>query len=154
MDFGPLVRQETTLKASVRVASSLEYISEGRTTNNVEDGGKINNEESWKSNKKNRFSKSSPNNKEPRGNNEMKWCARCQRKHFGKYIEEVTCFKCGEIDPYTNKCKTKQESCFRLREVGHVMKNLLIKGKSRGRLRKSRIGSCLAKFKIWSSHPT
>ena len=59
--------------------------------------------------KKNRFPKSDHNNKRYGDGNEEKWCHKCRRKHIGRCNKEVTCFKCGKIGQYANKCSTKQD---------------------------------------------
>lgn len=96
-NFGPLVKQATTLGAALQVASSLEYIVKRKIAT-----------------------------KEPEDGNEAIWYKKCRMKHFGQYSEVVTCFrfgkschyasqyaviacfKCGEVGNFKEDCPNKK----------------------------------------------
>lgn len=68
--------------------------------------------------KKNKFSKSGPDNKYV-DNKEARWCGKCKVRHAGKCNEVVTFYKCGKTSHYANKHTSDQKLCFECGEVSH-----------------------------------
>lgn len=79
-DFGSMVKLATTLEVAIQVAKSLEDVVKGITTDKEEVGGKRNNDESSKSNKKNMSTEPSPNGKKPVEDNKAKWCENVDKR--------------------------------------------------------------------------
>lgn len=90
MNFGLMVKIPTTLETTIWVAKSLEDIVNVITTDKSEVGRKRNNEESSKSNKRNRLVEPSPSRKKPGEINRVKWFKECRKKHFRQCRENVT----------------------------------------------------------------
>lgn len=114
--YSVAICQAPTLEVSIWVAKSVEDMIKGRNVDKDEVNEKRKSAGLSKANKKSRISKSKDMKSR---DNEVKWCDKCRRKHFGGCIEEVTCFKCWKIDHNTNECTTKKEVCFKCAEEGH-----------------------------------
>ena len=75
---------------------------------------------SSRSNKKSIFSKSG--SKRIGGGREVKWCEKCNKKHYGKCGEELTYFKCGWTGHYANECTSNKRVCYGCNEERHIVK--------------------------------
>lgn len=115
-----MVKLENTLETDIKTAKSLEDMIKGRTTTQDEVKEKRINEGSSYFNKKRRFSKTSPNDKKPRDNNELNWCERCRKKHYGQCKEDVICYHDGVTGHCANECKRIKRLCFQSKEEGNV----------------------------------
>lgn len=90
VDFGPMVKMETTLKIIFRAAKNLKTQLWEKGLERMEAGEKRNLEGSSRSNNKGRLLKSNLDGKYSGGSGEAKWCKKCKKKHFGRCDEEVT----------------------------------------------------------------
>lgn len=104
--------QATTLEVAIWVAKFVEDLIKGRTIDKVEVGEKKKGEGFSKFDKKSRLSNSNPKNWKFADKNEAKWCEKCKVKHVGKYIEDVTYYRCGKTGHYARKCTTNYKLCF------------------------------------------
>lgn len=82
VDFGPMVKIEKTLKEAIWPAKIVETHIRDKVLEKEDIGDKRKLEGSSRSDKKNKFSKSDPNNKKYKRNNESKWCDKCKKNHF------------------------------------------------------------------------
>ena len=118
-NFGATVKMATTLKASIRAAKNVEIQLREKGLERVEVGEKRRFVGSSRSENKNRFLKSDPNNNKYGDCNEERWCDKYRRKHIRRCPKDVTCFKCGRIGHYDHKCTTQREVCFKCGGEGH-----------------------------------
>ncbi|KAL7604690.1 hypothetical protein Lser_V15G19948 [Lactuca serriola] len=109
----------TSLKAAIRAAKNVEIQLREKGLERYEVCEKRKFEGSSRSENKNRFLKSDPNNKKYGDSNEERWCDKCRRKHTRRCPKEVTCFKCGRTGHYAHECTTQSELCFKYGGEGH-----------------------------------
>ncbi|KAL7586601.1 hypothetical protein Lser_V15G39682 [Lactuca serriola] len=116
-DFGPMVKQEITLKVAIWAAKNVETQIRQKGLERSEVGEKRKFDGPSGSSKKNKFSKSGSRGG---GEGKARWCDKCKKKHHGKCGGEATSFKCGKPEHNAIECNLTKKVCYGCGEEGHI----------------------------------